>query len=108
MSLIGTSIICATAIALMVRVMFFVSINPLLGNESWPTYDKSKLENDTYEMVVQVNGVLRGKVQVPVSYTEVEMKETAKKIENVKMRIDGKTIVKEIVVPKKLVNIVVK
>ena len=36
------------------------------------------------------------------------MKETAKKIENVKMRIDGKTIVKEIVVPKKLVNIVVK
>ena len=79
-----------------------------IAYESWPTYDKSKLENDTYEMVVQVNGVLRGKVQVPVSYTEVEMKETAKKIENVKMRIDGKTIVKEIVVPKKLVNIVVK
>ena len=79
-----------------------------IAYESWPTYDKSKLENDTYEMVVQVNGVLRGKVLVPVSYTEVEMKETAKKIENVKMRIDGKTIVKEIVVPKKLVNIVVK
>ena len=79
-----------------------------IAYESWPTYDKSKLENDTYEMVVQGNGVLRGKVQVPVSYTEVEMKETAKKIENVKMRIDGKTIVKEIVVPKKLVNIVVK
>lgn len=50
-----------------------------IAYESWPTYDKSKLENDTYEMVVQVNGVLRGKVQVPVSYTEVEMKETAKK-----------------------------
>ena len=57
-----------------------------IAYESWPTYDKSKLENDTYEMVVQVNGVLRGKVQVPVSYTEVEMKETAKKIENVNIR----------------------
>mgnify|MGYP000264241768 FL=1 len=51
-----------------------------IAYESWPTYDKSKLENDTYEMVVQVNGVLRGKVQVPVSYTEVEMKRRQKKL----------------------------
>ena len=79
-----------------------------IAYEPWPEFDKSKLEDNTYEMVVQVNGVLRGKVQVPVSITEGEMKELAKEIENVKTRIEGKTIVKEIVVPKKLVNIVVK
>ena len=79
-----------------------------IAYEPWPTYDESKLEDDTYEMVVQVNGVLRGKVQVPVTYTDAEMKEAAKEIENVKSKIEGKTIVKEIVVPKKLVNIVVK
>ena len=61
-----------------------------------------------YEMVVQVNGVLRGKVEVPVSYTEDEMKEIAKKIEKVKNIMEGKTIIKEIVIPRKLVNIVVK
>ena len=79
-----------------------------IAYEPWPTYDKSKLIDDTYEMVVQVNGILRGKVQVPVSYTAEEMKSAAKEIENVKAKIEGKTIVKEIVVPKKLVNIVVK
>ena len=79
-----------------------------IAYEPWPTYDESKLVDDTYEMVVQVNGILRGKIQVPVFYTDQEMKDIAKKIENVKNRIEGKTIVKEIVVPKKLVNIVVK
>ena len=79
-----------------------------IAYEPWPTFDESKLENDTYEMVVQVNGVLRGKVQVPISFTEDEMKKAAKEIENVKNKIDGKTIIKEIVVPKKLVNIVAK
>lgn len=79
-----------------------------IAYEPWPTFDEAKLEDDTYEMVVQVNGVLRGKVQVPVSFAEEEMKKAAKEIDNVKTKIEGKTIIKEIVVPKKLVNIVVK
>ena len=79
-----------------------------IAYEPWPTYDESKLKDDVYEMVVQVNGVLRGKVEVPVSYTEDEMKAIAKKIEKVKNKIEGKTIIKEIVIPRKLVNIVVK
>ena len=79
-----------------------------IAYESWPTYDESKMVDDIYEMIVQVNGILRGKVQVPVSYTEEEMKKEAKKIESVKTKIEGKSIVKEIVVPRKLVNIVVK
>ena len=58
-------------------------------------------------MVVQINGKIRGKIEVPISYTEEEMKATAKELDNVKDRIKGKTIVKEIVVPKKLVNFVI-
>ena len=79
-----------------------------IAYEPWPKYDQSKIVDDTYEMVVQVNGKLRGKIEVPTSYSEEEMKAIAKEIENVKDKIEGKTIVKEIVVPKKLVNIVVK
>ena len=79
-----------------------------ISYEKWPTFDSSKLVDDTYEMVVQVNGKLRGKIEVSSSTTEEEMKSLAKEIDNVKVFIEGKEIVKEIVVPKKLVNIVVK
>ena len=75
---------------------------------SWPTYDESKMIDETYEMVVQVNGKVRGKITVSTDTDDETMKELAKGIDNVKTHIEGKTIVKEIVVPKKLVNIVVK
>ena len=79
-----------------------------IAYEPWPEYDESKLVEDTYEMVVQVNGKVRGKITVSTDSTDDEMKKLAKEIDNVKSFIDGKEIVKEIVVPKKLVNIVVK
>ena len=79
-----------------------------IAYESWPKYDESKLVDNTYEMVVQVNGKVRGKIEVSTDATEEEMKTLAKEIDNVKTNIEGKTIVKEIVVPKKLVNIVIK
>ena len=79
-----------------------------IAYEPWPEYDESKLVEDTYEMVVQVNGKVRGKITVSTDSTDDEMKKLAKEIDNVKTFIDGKEIVKEIVVPKKLVNIVVK
>ena len=82
--------------------------NDTIAFEPWPKYDETKLVLDTYEMVVQVNGKVRGKIEVSTTCTEEEMKSLAKDIENVKLNIEGKTIVKEIVVPKKLVNIVVK
>ena len=65
-------------------------------------------ENKTYTMVVQVNGKVRGKIEVDTSTTDEQMKQLAMKIENVKVFTEGKEIVKTIVVPKKLVNIVVK
>ena len=82
--------------------------NNTISYEKWPTYDESKLKEDSYEMVVQVNGKVRGKITVDINTTEEEMKTLAKQIDNVKNYIDGKEIVKEVVVPKKLVSIVIK
>ena len=79
-----------------------------IAYEPWPTYDTSKIVEETFTMIVQVNGKVRGKIEVDSSTTEDEMKTLAKDIDNVKAHIEGKEIVKEIVVPKKLVNIVVK
>ena len=77
-------------------------------DSTWLTYDETKLENSTYTMVVQVNGKVRGKIEVDTNTTEDDMKKLAMDIENVKVFTEGKEIVKTIVVPKKLVNIVVK
>ena len=79
-----------------------------IAYEPWPTDDASKIVEETFTMIVQVNGKVRGKIEVDSSTTEDEMKTLAKDIDNVKAHIEGKEIVKEIVVPKKLVNIVVK
>ena len=82
--------------------------NGTIANEEWPKYDESKIIDDTFEMVVQVNGKVRGKITVSVDMTEEDMKEKALEIDNVKTNIEGKEIVKIITVPKKLVSIVVK
>ena len=79
-----------------------------IANSNWPTYDESLTKDDTYEMVVQVNGKVRGKMEVSTSATKEEMLELAKEIDNVKNYLDGREVVKEIVVPQKLVNIVIK
>ena len=76
--------------------------------ETWPTYDESKLVEDTYTMVVQVNGKVRGKIEVSTNASKEEMESLAISIENVKKNIEGKEIVKVITIPSKLVNIVVK
>ena len=77
-------------------------------DSTWINYDSNKLENNTYTMVVQVNGKVRGKIEVDTNTTEDEMKNLAMDIDNVKIFTEGKDIVKVITVPKKLVNIVVK
>lgn len=84
------------------------NLGAVLCESSWPSYDKDKLENNTYTMVVQVNGKVRGKIEVATDTKEEEMKKLALEIENVKNFTNGKEVVKIIVVPKKLVNIVVK
>jgi leucyl-tRNA synthetase len=76
--------------------------------ETWPTYDESKCQEEEYEMVVQVNGKVRGRMTVPMDTTKEEMEEKAKSIDNVQKFIEGHDIVKTIIVPSKLVNIVIK
>ena len=79
-----------------------------ISYEPWPTYDEAKMVDETFTMVVQVNGKVRGKIEVDSDTSKEEMETLAKEIDNVKTYIDGKEIVKIITVPKKLVNIVVK
>jgi len=79
-----------------------------ISYEEWPTYDINKTKDDSFEMVVQVNGKVRGKIEVSMETSKEEMETLALSIPNVKNFTDGKEVVKIIVVPKKLVNIVVK
>jgi leucyl-tRNA synthetase len=65
------------------------------------------LERETFELVVQVNGRVRGRVQVAVGLSEDELVERAKELPRVRAHVDGKPIRKAIVVPGRLVNLVV-
>ena len=76
--------------------------------EAWPTFDESKMVNDTMMLIAQVNGKLRGRIEISAQASKEVMQETALNHENVKTFIEGKEVVKVIVVPGKLVNIVVK
>ena len=76
--------------------------------QPWPTYNESLLVDDEVEIVVQVNGKLRAKIEIPKDLSKEEMQDLALANENVKMSIEGKEIKKVIAVPQKLVNIVAK
>ena len=84
------------------------SLGKPLCESSWPKYDETKIENDNYELVFQVNGKVRGKIEVSKETSKQEMEKLAKENENVKKFIEGKEIVKIITIPGRLVNIVVK
>ena len=79
-----------------------------IAYEEWPKYDIEKTKEDTFFMVVQVNGKVRGKIEVATDTSKEEMEKLAFEIENVKVHIEGHDVLKTIVVPKKLVNIVIK
>ena len=82
--------------------------NGILAEAEWPEYDESKCVDESVEIVVQVNGKIKTKLNIPVDADKDAVLELAKNDENVKKAIDGMKIIKEIVVPKKLVNLVVK
>lgn len=75
--------------------------------EQWPTYDASKLVENTVQMVIQVNGKVRSHIKVARDLAKDKVEEAAKKDENVEKYIEGKTIRKVIVIPNNIVNIVV-
>ncbi len=80
----------------------------ILAEAEWPKYDESKCVEDSIEIVVQVNGKIKAKLNVAIDASKEDVLALAKADEKVKKATDGMNIIKEIVVPKKLVNIVVK
>ena len=89
-------------------------INEKLGNSemlavsTWPEYDEGKTVDATVEIAVQVNGKLRSTVTLPLDCSRDEALAAAKADARVAASIEGKTVVKEITVPNKIINIVVK
>lgn len=79
-----------------------------IHEEPWCEWDENLAKSSSITLVVQVNGKVKDKIEVDESLDQEEMKQVALNSEKVKALTEGKTIVKTIVVPKKLVNIVVK
>ena len=75
---------------------------------AWPVWDENKTVDSTVEVAVQVNGKVRGTVAIPFNCSKEDAIAAAKADEKIAAAIAGKTIVKEISVPNKIVNIVVK
>ena len=80
--------------------------NDTLAYASWPAYDESELVDNEVEIVIQINGKVRAKLQVPADITKEEMEKTVMENGKVLEQIDGKTVRKVIAIPGKLVNIV--
>ena len=76
-------------------------------DQSWPAFDESAMTRDSIELVVQVNGKLRGRLEVAADADKETVEKLAIEDENVQRHIDGKTVRKVIVVPGRLINIVV-
>jgi len=79
-----------------------------LWDAPWPKADERFLQADTIELAVQVNGKVRARVDVPADISEEEAREAALAHENVGRFLEGKRVVKQVYVPGKLLNIVVR
>ena len=79
-----------------------------LFNVSWPKYNEKLTISDEVTMAIQVNGKMRGSITIDSNLSKEEIEKRAFEVENVIKHTEGKNIVKVIVVPKKIVNIVVK
>ena len=74
----------------------------------WPSYDESALAEDTVEIIVQFNGKLKAKMKVEADISREDMQKEVENDETVKGLLEGKTVVKVIAIPGKLVNFVVR
>lgn len=80
----------------------------IVAEQKWPEYDEAKCKDETIEIVVQVNGKIKTKLNIPVESEKNAVLEMAKADANVAKAIEDMNIIKEIYVPNKLVNLVVK
>ncbi|MDE2216520.1 MAG: leucine--tRNA ligase, partial [Planctomycetota bacterium] len=81
---------------------------PSIFHQPWPAYDRDAIQEEATEIVIQINSKVRSHLSVPVDVKEDELKIRVLSDERIKALLDGKKIVNTIIVPKKLVNIVVK
>jgi leucyl-tRNA synthetase len=77
-------------------------------DQPWPEAEEALLERDVYELVCQVNGKVRDRVQASADASPEALKELCRAAPNVRAHVDGRELVKEVVVPGKLVNLVVR
>jgi len=82
--------------------------NSTIAYEPWPTYDEEKLVDEEVNIAISVNGKLRNTIKVALNTEEEVLKDLALKDEKVTKYLEGKEIVKTIIVPNKIINIVVK
>lgn len=80
----------------------------IVAEQKWPEYDEAKCKDETIEIVVQVNGKIKTKLNIPVESEKNAVLDMAKADANVAKAIENMNIIKEIYVPNKLVNLVVK
>ena len=80
----------------------------MLNETKWPTFDEAKCVESAIEIVVQVNGKIKARINIPAEISAPDAIALAKEQDAVKAEMNGKTVIKELYVPKKLVNIVVK
>jgi len=79
-----------------------------IHDQPWPTYSADALVKEEVTVVVQINGKLRDKIVTPVDITEAELKNNVLKLEKISAALKGKEIVKIIIIPNKIVNIVIR
>ena len=79
-----------------------------LSYTTWPKFDEKLAKEDLVTIIIQVNGKLRGNLQLPLETDDNTIKTEAAKVDSVKKHLEGKDIVKKIVVPGRLINFVVK
>ena len=79
---------------------------PSIHNQPWPEFDPEKAEADEVELAVQINGKVKARITVAADAAEDDI--IAKALEAAANAVEGKTVVKKIVIPGRLVNIVVK
>lgn len=80
----------------------------MLNQQSWPKFDESKCIDDVIEIAVQISGKVKSRINIPVNADKDETIAMAKEDPTIKSLLEGKTIIKEICVPGKIVNIVAK
>jgi leucyl-tRNA synthetase len=77
-------------------------------NEKWPVWDESAMVKDVVEIAIQINGKVKGRIEIPTSATEKEIEQLVMENNEVKEMLEGKQIVKLVVIKNRLVNIVVR